>query len=286
MDHAPDTLTTGEWKALVVLAQDANEKTRITYRPVNDPVILRRVRLAPNAWANVRASLVRKGALEVVEQAKRGRSAKYRIPVFAERMGHPTGDPFEEAEHPISHPTGDPTEEMPHLLGEANGQWVTQQVIPTPLSSSGGSSSTSEPSAPPAPAGGGGGYAEDDIKRAAKFLEDLPAPWGSGKATAARLAPLLLENAKAQGWDIDTELARELTADRGPVANPAGALRFRITDLRKRPTQQRASPPGLPDACQPCLAQNPAAAFNPRFRRRDGQPCPDCHPDHVEDPAA
>lgn len=40
-----------------------------------------------------------------------------------------------------------------------------------------------------------------------------------------------------------------------------------------------ATGPALPAWCGQCGDGMPAAAFNPRFRRSDGQPCPDCHPD-------
>jgi hypothetical protein len=40
----------------------------------------------------------------------------------------------------------------------------------------------------------------------------------------------------------------------------------------------------LPPACPACLAEFPAARVNPRFRRRDGQPCPDCHPTAIAGP--
>ncbi len=44
---------------------------------------------------------------------------------------------------------------------------------------------------------------------------------------------------------------------------------------------QGATGPSLPPCCGPCLDDNPAAKHNPRFRQRDGAPCPACHPDHV-----
>jgi hypothetical protein len=44
---------------------------------------------------------------------------------------------------------------------------------------------------------------------------------------------------------------------------------------------QQSEPPKrqLPPVCDACRANNPHAEFNARWRTRDGQRCPDCHPD-------
>lgn len=114
MDNGP-AMTTAEWKAMVVLANDANDVTRVTYNPVTSEKIMQRIRLAPKAWTNLRGDLVRKGYLEVVEAGRKGSCAKYRIPTY-EQMGHLAGDESE----PIRHPAGD-----------ENAECVTQEVPPT-----------------------------------------------------------------------------------------------------------------------------------------------------------
>ncbi len=82
MDHGPD-VTAAEWRAMVILADDANDETRLTYHPVTGPEIMQRVRLSYEAWKNLRGVLIRKGLLEIEESGKKGRCAKYRIPSFA-----------------------------------------------------------------------------------------------------------------------------------------------------------------------------------------------------------
>jgi hypothetical protein len=89
---------------------------------------------------------------------------------------------------------------------------------------------------PPPPGGGGGTATNDRLQAVAEFLERLPGRWAQGRASARRLAPLLLEAIDRQGWDLDDTLAAKLTEDRGPVERHSGALKFRIEDLPKKPT--------------------------------------------------
>jgi hypothetical protein len=149
MDYAPDTLTAGEWKGLIVLARDANEETRLTFSKINDPEILRRVRLSIPAWSNLRSALIRKGVLEVHEAGVKGRSARYRIPVMDPKNLHPTdeesGTPAEDL-----HPVDETSDTTLHPSDEASAGFFIQQMTPTPLSSSSTSplSGDAEPIAP------------------------------------------------------------------------------------------------------------------------------------------
>jgi hypothetical protein len=135
MDHAPDTLTAGEWKGLIVLARDANEKTRLTFSKINDPEILRRVRLSVPAWSNLRSALIRKGVLEVVEAGVKGRSARYRIPVMDPKILHPSDEDPEVADE-ILHPTDEASNTTLHPSDEESAGFFIQQMTPTPLCSS------------------------------------------------------------------------------------------------------------------------------------------------------
>lgn len=70
---------------------------------------------------------------------------------------------------------------------------------------------------------------------------------------------------------------------RGPGWWHAVATNGDLPDLvaawqAERAPQARTGP-ALPAWCGQCGDGGTAAAFNPRFRRSDGQPCPDCHPD-------
>lgn len=103
MDYGPD-LPGSEWKAMIILADDANDETRLTYHAVTGPEIMRRIRLSPVAWKNLRGVLLRKGLLEVEESGKKGRCAKYRIPRFAPAGAGETGKRHET--HAESSPKG------------------------------------------------------------------------------------------------------------------------------------------------------------------------------------
>lgn len=141
-------------------------------------------------------------------------------------------------------------------------------------------SASPDPSASPA-FGGGGGVAA--LQQAEAFLGSLPGNWSVGRTTAAKLAPLLLEAITAQGWQLDHELAKKLTEDRGRVKTYLGALEFRINDLPKKPTMlSRDSPAAfLPRWCGECNDGDDAAATDParRFHHTDtGSRRCACHP--------
>lgn len=280
MDWAADKLTATEWKALVILAEDANDKKRMTWSSVTDPKITKRVGLTPEAWTNLRGVLVRKGVLEVDTPGKRGQVAKYRFPNYAP-MGHETHGETE----PMGHEIHDPSESMPHETDDQNGKRVMGSMTPTPPCSS---TPSSAPTGAPA-AGGGGG---DDLQeQAAEFLENLPGRWGVGRATARKLGPLLLEAVVRQGWDLDGELTAKLTEDLGPVTRYVGALTYRINDLPKKPTvRTRASPPEaeLPPWCEhrDCNPTDRHRTTEDTQGFRTTTPCRACHPDHTKDRAA
>ncbi|MFD8596991.1 hypothetical protein ACFV1L_18515 [Kitasatospora sp. NPDC059646] len=85
MDHAPSTLTHREAWVLAVLAEDANDGTRICWPGIeDDPETVRRMRIpSRSSRYDVLRALKAKGALEAVETGRRGRRAVYRIPTFA-----------------------------------------------------------------------------------------------------------------------------------------------------------------------------------------------------------
>ncbi|MGA5820856.1 hypothetical protein ACPC54_23685 [Kitasatospora sp. NPDC094028] len=117
-----------------------------------------------------------------------------------------------------------------------------------------------------------------ELNRALLFLQRLPAPWMLGPKDAEQLAPQLLEAATRLGWSLDDALAARLCANPEGIKSYAAVLeKDRIPNLI--PHQVVHGRRGdLPPACQPCLDENPHAAHNPRWRTRNGQPCPTCHP--------
>lgn len=280
LDHAPDDLTPAEWRGLIVLAQDANEKSRVTFHGPNDPLILRRVRMSESRWNSVRSALVKKGALEQVAGGYKGAVAKYRIPFFAAGLVAENRQPSDPERLP---------ETEPKVAGIRH-QRLPKTGNPTPPSSSPSSSTPSDPPAASSPEGGGGGL---EVEQAIQFLMNLPDNWACGRASARRLAPLLLERIGKQGWDLDTDLERELTKNPRNIGSFAAVLPGRIDDLRKRSTRRtRDSPPprvGLPLWCgsEDC---NQHTRMRTELDGPNGypvsSPCPACHPDMIKDTAA
>ncbi|MEX5636987.1 hypothetical protein [Parafrankia sp. FMc2] len=257
-------LTVGEMRDLLVLAENANDKTRETFGPVHEVWIIRRANKTPRTWKNAIGALMRKGVLEYAERGGRemrghpGQHAVYRIPDLCPdpphdgRQGHctyqvrVTQQVTQSAEE--GHPAGDPSPGMGHPA-DANGspagcERVTQQVTPTPLS----------PQTP------------------LLSLADAVAE------RALRAAGLDDEREIKDCIDWITEDCRPRTpawwrsvAENGDL--PAHVARWRA--------QRTAAAPSLPAWCGKCGDDNPAARTNPRWRVLDGQPCPTCHPDAI-----
>lgn len=275
MDWVADRLTATEWKAMVILAEDANDAKRLTWSSVNDPKITGRIGLSPEAWTNLRGVLVRKGVLEVAVPGKRGQVAKYRFPMYRP-MGHESHD-----ETPMGHEIDDLTALKGHETDEESAERVMGSMTPTPPFSS--PTSSSAPTDPPATGGTKGGGGGDQQQEAETFLQSLPAPWAAGRKTARDLTPLLLERAAEQGWQLDDDLTAQLTKNATGVNNHRAVLRARIDDLPKKPTANTRASPRMPDWCgdKEC---------DPDTRTRDttdpdgydiAVPC-HCHPDHQE----
>ncbi|MEU0317085.1 hypothetical protein [Nocardioides sp. NPDC006273] len=83
LTSAPEALTHREKLLLVVLAEDANDDTRVTWNSVERPEVLRGAKLSRSQLYAVLKSLVAKGALERTTAGQKNERAKYRIPTFA-----------------------------------------------------------------------------------------------------------------------------------------------------------------------------------------------------------
>lgn len=85
---APDGLTKGEKLAALIIADDANDKTRLTYNSVVDPEIMRQA-LVPDerAMRRIVAALQKQKVLEHAGGGHNGRTAKYRFLPLAPTAG-------------------------------------------------------------------------------------------------------------------------------------------------------------------------------------------------------
>ena len=140
-----------------------------------------------------------------------------------------------------------------------------------------------------------GRFTVEDLTRAEDFLQTLPEPWAAGRVTARKLAPALLDSAQAQGWDLDAELVRALTANPGAVRSYPKVLALRIADLKRKPIAAPTSTPAavVPAVPLPPWCQDLDCDEETRYRRTtDDQgftrtgPCPACHPATQKDTAA
>lgn len=80
---APEALTHREKLLLVVLAEDANDDTRITWNSVERPEVLRGAKLSRAQLYAVLKTLIAKGALEKLAAGQKNGTAKYKISKFA-----------------------------------------------------------------------------------------------------------------------------------------------------------------------------------------------------------
>jgi len=81
---APEALTHREKLLLVVLAEDANDDTRMTWNSVERPEVLRGAKVSRSQLYAVLKSLVSKGALTRLAAGQKNGTAKYEIPKFPE----------------------------------------------------------------------------------------------------------------------------------------------------------------------------------------------------------
>lgn len=78
--HAPETLTHREKLTAMVLADDANDRTRLTYSSVVDPEIMRQAMVPDDrSMRRIVAKLKEEKVLEHVGGGHNGRTAKYRF---------------------------------------------------------------------------------------------------------------------------------------------------------------------------------------------------------------
>ncbi|WP_435597093.1 hypothetical protein [Streptomyces anulatus] len=185
LDHWQDAgLTAGERSDLLLLAENANDQSRLTWGPVHEEYMLHRANKSAAGWKNSIGKLLKKGVLVQHAQGHVGQVAVYRLAQLCPEAPHDgwrghctrpervtpevtlSGGGSEEghlSDDPQGHSSGDPLERKGHLTG---GERVTSQVTPTPPVSSfktpsnTSSSSAAEPSRAarePVTEGGGGG---------------------------------------------------------------------------------------------------------------------------------
>lgn len=82
LDHAPESLTPKEHLAAIVLAENANERTRQIWDSVEDPKIMARIRVKRARLYELLEGLIDKGVLEQTAVGQKQSRARYRFRVL------------------------------------------------------------------------------------------------------------------------------------------------------------------------------------------------------------
>lgn len=106
LNQAPEALTHREKLLLVVLAEDANDDTRMTWNSVERPEVLRGAKVSRSQLYAVLKSLAAKGALERLAAGQKNGTAKYKISKFPE----PQCRGFRDTETPPQGPSSPDTD--------------------------------------------------------------------------------------------------------------------------------------------------------------------------------
>lgn len=296
---APDALTKGEKLAALVIADNADDRTRLSRDSVVDPELMAEAMVPDDrAMRRIIAKLQEHGVIEHVGGGHNGRTAKFKILRLAPAgwvgtTGYRKRSEVAGWKSPANDDgaaSGQEGENRPPTDGVAGRFSAGSRVKTTRPKPPTNQTTTSAPPDPPATAteGGGGGV---ELEQAEHFLGQLPGGWGCGRRSARKFAPLLLERIHEQGWRLDDDLARELTKNPGGIGSFEAVLPGRIDNLRKRATTKTRDSPASSSLPRWCESED----CNPTTRYRttdtdDGPPvsapCRHCHPDMIKDAAA
>lgn len=317
LDHWQDAgLTPGERWDLLVLAENANDGSRLTFGPVHAQHILDRANKSPKGWRNAITALMRKKVITTHLPGRINQFAVYHLehlcpeaphdgnkgqctrPPKDQKEGHPPGDPVPTEGHPADDPEGHPTDDPLTQEGHpADAKRVIQEVTPTPLVSSFKDSPLTTPPPPwlrtrrKRPScrqtqrreAGEGRLNLQKIKnktnpRARRSVRRQPRlPRKAATEVAASQAGRP-RCCRLQGW-MDRERPPPLPRHQRRPVGSHPRRRVRAPALRGR-TPPAADSSTLPPVCD---QHTPAAATDVSLRVHPitGDPCPRCHPSSI-----
>ncbi|MFJ3088918.1 hypothetical protein [Streptomyces sp. NPDC086838] len=258
LDHWHDAgLTAGERDDLVVLAENANDRSRLTWGPVHAPYILKRANKSSASWKNAVGKLLRKKVLTTHVPGRIGQVAVYHLTPLCPEPPHDGYKGFctrpervtsqmthsEESQEeghlsddPQGHLSDDPQAVEGHLT---DAERVTGEVTPTPLFSSSKNPSNTSPSSgaevavaqqetTTSPEGGGGGdpFSEETTRedeRARLFVDSLPTPGRQPSKAQREQLRQRVQSALQAGWS-EAGLRRYLDISDDPNVRSAAAL--------------------------------------------------------------
>lgn len=273
LDHAPESLTPKEHLAAIVLAENANERTRQVWDSVEDPKIMARIRVKRARLYELLDGLIEKGVLEQTAVGQKQSRARYRFRVLC---------PAQCPEHPDTE-TKISVRESRNLNNVQcpEGPDVSVHGFRTPTPSL----LVKDLPPPPGPAGAapddtaaaGDSYAQTKPNPDAEAVIDkLDLQREPGRSERALLlAPITA--ALTAGWtvpDLITTLDRDWTGAKDRVRTAVA----RAKDLG-RPPRATASGTSKPPWCGQC-EQSTRILEHPDSGLPLGR-CPRCHPTAV-----
>ncbi|MGQ4355256.1 hypothetical protein [Streptomyces drozdowiczii] len=277
LDHWHDAgLTAGERDDLIVLAENANDRSRLTWGPVHAPYILKRANKSSASWKNAVGKLLRKKVLTTHVPGRIGQVAVYHLTPLCPEPPHDGYKGFctrpervtsqmthsEESQEeghlsddPQGHLSDDPEAVEGHLT---DAERVTGEVTPTPLFSSSKNPSNTSPSSgaevavaqqetSTSPEGGGGGdsFSEETTRedeRARLFVDSLPTPGRQPSKAQQEQLRQRVQSALQAGWS-EVGLSRYLDISDEPNVRSAASLY--LYRLRDDQLPDNEAPPAL-----------------------------------------
>ncbi|WP_066070084.1 hypothetical protein [Frankia sp. EI5c] len=243
-DHAPADLHPTELLLLLIVADDANDQTRLSFAAREQ--LVRWMRMT--TWDSVQKVLNRLAKRELEIRVPIGKDRSGRA-VFA-RVGQKT------------------TYRVPEFLSRADNHPPSEGGQPSALDAGRADDHPQE-----------GGYPS---ARRGQPSAPSPHPSGSPHLSLVGTAEHAIRGAGLDDErEINDciEWITETHRPRGPgwwrAVTENGDLPALVAAWR---AQRAPGAPSLPDWCGQCADGNPAARSNPRWRVLDGQPCPACHP--------
>jgi len=280
LDHAPDSLTPKEHLAAIVLAENANERTRQIWDSIEDPKIMARIRVKRARLYELIEGLIEKGVLEQTAVGQKQTRARYRFRVLC---------PAQCPEHPDTEAKVS-VRESRNLNNAQRPEDPDVSVhgfrTPTP------SLLVNKPPPPPAAdtdtsgaqeAAAGGGCAEQEPNPDADTVIDkLDLQRQPGRSERAQLlAPITA--ALAAGWSVP-DLIATLDRDWTGANDRVRTAIYRAKDLGAPRTKTSGAQGGfaMPPHCGTCHPQT-RMLEDPETRAPLAR-CPRCHPAATEEP--
>jgi hypothetical protein len=255
MQHAPETLSAKELYAATVLAENANDATRLIWSSIEDPEFQSRLRVKRARLYELVDALVLKGVLEQTSTGHKHGRARYRFAAFtrcpqAQRPAVTAAEAPERVREPqtLNHAQ---CPEDPDVS-------VRKTRTPTPLYPS---TTTPPPSPSKAPETGtglerGDGGTELDHHRAqtaGSLIAALPFDMRAVGPSRVRRLHAAIVHALAEGW-TDADLKDELLRDPQGVRSAIGVWLDRLKPDNLGPPRPHLPVPPAAKAAQPRCA--------------------------------